>query len=110
MGDRIDERRRHPRVRVAIDGRWQGTDAGSLCKMADLSLGGCFAETPSTPAVSEHMFVTLFFGGRAALLLPGRVARVEPGVGFAMEFGEMGSENRFQLSEEIARISRRRRV
>jgi len=102
------DRRRHPRVPVSIDGRWQGSSAASLCKIANLSLGGCFARTPSVPAVNEQMFVTLFLGGRGSMLLPGHVARVEPGVGFGVQFGDMGSEAHYRLGEAIAQIRRTR--
>ena len=103
-----DDRRRHPRVPVSIDGRWQGTATASLCKIANLSLGGGFGLTPSPPAVDEPVSVTLFFGGRGAMLLQGRVARVESGVGFGMQFGGMTPETHFRLAEEIARIRRSR--
>ena len=108
MTDRTDERRKHPRVPFSLDGRWQGPCAASLCRMADLSLGGCFARTTLSPAVNEHIVVTLFFGGRGTMMLPGLVTRVESGVGFGMQFGELGSDDRFRLSEEIARILRSR--
>jgi hypothetical protein len=37
---------------------------------------------------------------------PGRVVRVEPGVGFGLQFGEMGSETRHQLGQQITQIGR----
>jgi hypothetical protein len=101
-----EERRRHPRVSTSIDARWQGPVTASLCKLASLSLGGCYVQTPSPPAVNEETFMTVFFGGRAAMPLQGRVVRAEPGAGFAMQVGEMGSEARYQLGQEIAHISR----
>lgn len=102
------ERRSHPRVPVSIDGRWQGPVTASLCKTTNLSLGGCFAQTPSLPVLNEPMFITLFLGGRGSMMLPGHVAHVEPGVGFGMQFGELGSDDRFRLGEELTRISRSR--
>jgi len=50
--------------------------------------------------------MTVFFRGRGAMPLQGRVLRVEPGVGFAMQFGEMTSETLYQLGQEIAQIGR----
>jgi hypothetical protein len=76
--------------------------------MADLSLGGCFARTALSPAVNEQVLLTLFFGGRGTLMLPGFVTRVESGVGFGMQFRELGSDDRFRLGEEITRILRSR--
>jgi hypothetical protein len=75
--------------------------------MANLSLGGCFARTPAPPAVNQQMLVTLFFGGRGTLMVKGQVARVEPGVGFGLQFGELAPEARHRLGEEIAQIRRR---
>jgi hypothetical protein len=102
-----DERRTHPRVPLSIDGRWQGAEGAGLCRTANLSLGGCFARTPVPPAVDQPMLVTLFFGGRGALLVKGQVVRVEPGVGFGMQFGELMPETRHRLHDEIAQIRRR---
>jgi hypothetical protein len=101
------ERRRHPRVPASFDGRWQSPAASSLCRLANLSQGGCFARTPSPPEVNDPMLVTLFFNGYGAMPVGGRVARVEPGVGFAMEFGDLGTATRQRLGEEIAQIRRR---
>jgi hypothetical protein len=53
------------------------------------------------------MLVTLFLNGYGAMPIGGRVARVEPGVGFAMEFGELGIATHHRLGEEIAQIRRR---
>ncbi len=102
----MDERRRHPRVAVTFDAHWQGPLTASLCKLENLSHGGCFARTPAPPAVDEETFMTVFFGGRGAMPLQGHVVRVHPGLGFAVEFGEMGSEARYQLRQEIAHIAR----
>jgi hypothetical protein len=103
----MHEQRQHPRVPVSIDAHWHGPGAASLCKVADLSLSGCFARTPSPPALDAETLVTMFFGGRGAMLLQGHVVRVEPGVGFALQFGQMGSESRYQLGQEIAQVARK---
>jgi Tfp pilus assembly protein PilZ len=101
-----EERRKHPRVAVSLDGRWQGASGASLCKIASLSLGGCFVQTPAPPAVEDKTFVTLFLRGRGSMLLAGRVARVEPGRGFGMQFREMLPETKFQLGEELEHLRR----
>ena len=98
-----DERRTHPRVPLSIDGRWQGPAGASLCRMVNLSEGGCYARTPTPPAVDDPLMLTLFFAGSGAMLLTGRVAHGEPGVGFGMQFGEIPPEARYRLGEEIAR-------
>ena len=92
---------------VLVDGRWQGPTAAGLCKTADLSLGGCFVRTASSPAIEEPVLVTLFFARRGAMPLPGHVVRVEPGLGFAVRFDDMRQETRYRLGEEITQIRRR---
>ena len=101
---RPDERRKHPRVPVALDARWQTSAHASLCEIDNLSLGGCFVRTPIPPAADERAFITLYLKGRASMLLAGRVARVEPGVGFGMQFREMLPETKSELSQEIDKI------
>jgi hypothetical protein len=99
-----EERRKHPRLAVSLDGRWQGAGHASLCKISSLSLGGCFVQSPTPPPVDEKAFVTLFLRGRGSMLLAGRVARVEPGVGFGVQFREMLPETKYQLGEELEQI------
>ena len=99
-----EERRKHPRLAVSLDGRWQGAGGASLCKIASLSLGGCFVQSAAPPAVDEKAFVTLFLRGRGSMLLAGRVARVEPGVGFGFQFREMLPETKYQLGEELEQM------
>ena len=101
------ERRQHLRVPLSIDARWQSGGGAGLCRMANLSLGGCYARTPAPPALDDQMMVTLFFAGRGAMLVAGRVARVEPGVGFGVQFGQLAPEARHRLGEEVAQIRRR---
>ena len=100
----VEERRKHPRLAVALDGRWQGATGASLCKINSLSLGGCFVLSSAPPQVDDKAFVTLFLRGRGSMLLAGRVARVEPGVGFGVQFREMLPETKYQLGEELGRL------
>ena len=101
-----EERRKHARVAVSLDGRWQGSSGASLCKIASLSLGGCFVQTPAPPQVDDKTFMTLFLKGRGSMLLAGRVVRVEPGRGFGMQFREMLPETKFQLGQELEHLRR----
>ena len=96
-----DERRVHPRIPVTLDGRWEGASGASLCTIGNLSLGGCYVRTPLPPSAEEKALVSLFLPGRGSMLLAGHVARVEPGVGFGMQFREMPPEIKYQLRDEI---------
>lgn len=103
---RPDERRKYPRVPVTLDARWQTSAQASLCEVGNLSLGGCFVRTPAPPSPDERAFITLYLKGRASMLLAGRVVRVEPGVGFGMQFREMLPETKSELNQEIDKILR----
>ena len=91
------ERRKHRRVPVRIDGQWKGTSAGGLCKLANLSMGGCFLRAPAKPAPGESAVLTMYFDRHGPMTLEGRVVHVLPPSGFALQFHKMTPSLLFQL-------------
>jgi hypothetical protein len=90
------ERRRHPRVAQPLDGSWQGSSGAGRCRIADVSLSGCFVHSLSTPAPGDVTFVTIAHGG-TSLTLQGRVVYVERTIGFAVQFQDMTAEDEAAL-------------
>lgn len=65
-----------------------------------MSLGGCFVQTLATPTAGDETHVTITFGKDVAITFAGKVVYVEPRMGFAVKFNELGGES----SEEVRRL------
>jgi hypothetical protein len=103
------ERRRHPRAAQPLDGSWQGSSGAGRCRIADVSLSGCFVHGLATPAPGDVTFVTIAHGG-TPLTLRGRVVYVERTIGFAVQFQEMTPDDEATLGallEELQAGARR---
>ena|SRR5688572_1584646 len=86
-----DERRQHPRVARPFEGTWKGASGVTRCRVADISIGGCFVQTLALPATGETTTVTIAFGESHTLSFTGTVVYVDPGMGFAMQFTPLSS-------------------
>ena len=95
------ERRKHPRVTVPIDGQWQTPSGGHFCRVLNVSLGGCFARSPSTPPPKDLATITLYFGKHGPLSVKGKVVHIEPKEGFGFAFQDLYREVKYQLDEQI---------
>jgi hypothetical protein len=97
----LTERRKHPRVRVLLDGHWRAMSAGGFFRLADLSLGGCFLQSPRAPATGQHGTLTIYFKHDGPMVLEGEIVRVSPPVGFGVRFPQLTSSHEFQLSIQL---------
>jgi hypothetical protein len=95
------ERRKHPRLTVPIDGQWRNASTGSFCQVLNLSLGGCFAKSPSTPATTDTSTMTIYFGKHGPMSIKGKVVHGAPKAGFGFEFQHMDREVRIQLGQNL---------
>jgi hypothetical protein len=86
------EHRRFPRLQRPFDGTWRGASGLANGRIIDLSLGGCFVQSLAAPATGEETEVTIRFASNHAVQFSGRVVYVERGIGFAVEFEPMTSE------------------
>jgi|SRR6185503_13614282 hypothetical protein len=84
------ERRRHLRVTQPFDGSWRGASGATKCRIADISLGGCFVQSLAMPTPGENTVVSVAIGADHSLTFTGRVVYVDPGIGFAVQFNEIG--------------------
>jgi len=95
------ERRKHPRVKVPIDGQWRSGPTGSFCRVLNVSLGGCFAKSPSAPQTAEPTMMTIYFGKQGPMSLKGKVVHAEPKTGFGFQFEPLLHEVRVQLGQHL---------
>ncbi len=95
------ERRRHPRVRVLLDGHWTSRSSGAFYQLADLSLGGCFLQARKTPAPGQTGTITIYFKHDGPMSLEGEVVHVPAKGGFGFRFSHLTSSKEFQLSIQL---------
>ena len=86
-----DERRQHRRIVQPLDGTWSGASGTGQCRIADISVGGCFIESLAMPAVGEAAVVAVQVGDHS-LSFAGEVLYVEKGMGFAVKFRPIPGE------------------
>jgi c-di-GMP-binding flagellar brake protein YcgR len=99
------ERRRYQRISRPFEGSWSGASGDARCRIADLSLGGCFVHSLATPAQGEEALVTVAIGPHR-LTFQGLVAYVEAGMGFGVKFEEIASADLDELGRLIDALQR----
>jgi diguanylate cyclase (GGDEF)-like protein/putative nucleotidyltransferase with HDIG domain len=95
-------RRLYPRMkcRVTIELRPQQEEAPVLGNLIDVSLGGCYVETSALlPAGSKLKVIFSIDDGR--LQAAGKVIRIDPGSGIAIQFHDMNREDRDKMHKVL---------
>jgi PilZ domain-containing protein len=96
------ERRKHPRVRVLLDGHWQARSTSGFYQLADLSLGGCFLQARSkAPPVGQTGNLTIYFKHDGPMSIEGEVVHVSPMSGVGLRFPRLTSSHQFQLGIQL---------
>jgi hypothetical protein len=105
-GEARVERRRYPRYPCAggVKLRKDGTELGTWAKLADIGLGGCYAELMSplplqTPVEFEIQALDVEIHGR------GIVRTMHPSVGNGVAFTQMGAEDWKRLNQLIGGLA-----
>jgi hypothetical protein len=86
----VQDRRRYQRITKPIDATYRGRSGPSRCRIADISWGGCFIQTLSTPSHDEATIVSVPLRN-GSLDVSGRVLYVEPAMGFAVKFDPLNA-------------------
>jgi diguanylate cyclase (GGDEF)-like protein/putative nucleotidyltransferase with HDIG domain len=91
-------RRLYPRMkcRVTIEFHAQGAEGPVLGNLTDVSLGGCYVET-STIVPPGTKLKIVFSIDDGSMQAEGSVVRIDPGSGIAVEFTDMGREERDKM-------------
>jgi diguanylate cyclase (GGDEF)-like protein/putative nucleotidyltransferase with HDIG domain len=92
------DRRLHPRLkcRVTIELKSEARETPLYANLTDVSIGGCFVETSNilTPGTNLTLSFSMEDG---TLTAEGVVARIDPGVGVAVQFKETNREGREKM-------------
>ena len=87
------ERRTHRRA-GPFEGAWSGASGSSGVRIADLSEGGRFVESLIVPAQQDRVMVTLALSPSSEISAEGYVTKVDPGIGFGVQFTDLQREQR----------------
>jgi diguanylate cyclase (GGDEF)-like protein/putative nucleotidyltransferase with HDIG domain len=101
------DRRLHPRLkcRVTIELKSEIQGTPLYANLTDVSIGGCFVETSNI--LSPGTNLTLSFSMEdGALTAEGVVARIDPGVGVAVQFKETNREGREKMLKILEYVQR----
>ena len=85
------ERRKHPRIARPVEASWRGSSGNSPCRIGDLSLGGCFIYSRASPGINEETTVMATVA-EWSVALTGTVVHLDPGMGFAVRFHSLSSD------------------
>jgi hypothetical protein len=103
-------RRKHPRLTGPFDARWRGASGGGLCRIGDISLGGCFVHAAILPNVGERTSVSVEIDGEDHPLPMGTVVNIDWGLGFAVEFKPLGDAELTDLKNLMGRLRQQRKT
>jgi c-di-GMP-binding flagellar brake protein YcgR len=96
--DRIQERRKFPRVKsaLALELRYAGCTAPVRATTSEISLGGCYIETMFTLDVGTKLDLVMWLDGQK-LSAKGIIATRYPQVGNGIDITDMKAEDRARL-------------
>ena len=96
------DRRKYARQSVMLPCRVDGVTTSGTMQVTDLSAGGCFIATRDSVAAGSEVTIHAKFAG-VELALAGRIVHVQPGSGFAIEFGNLPTDTRYMLEHFLTR-------
>jgi hypothetical protein len=96
-----EERRKSARVRLNLTARYDGLSGTYEARLEDISLGGCFVNTPGQVNVGEMITVDIKMSSEW-LHLRGEVTVYHPGIGFGVAFRLLTDDQERKLKELIA--------
>lgn len=96
-----DERRKHNRLARPFEGSYSGASGATRCRINDISLGGCFVHSLSSPGKGESIVVTVTIGSHN-LTFPGTVVYADAGMGFAVRFNDIPEQELDELARLLA--------
>lgn len=96
-----DERRREDRVRLPLEARYEGMSGKFNARVYDISSGGCYIESVSPALDGETLRLEIQLPSERWMVLRGEVVHHEPGMGFALRFGEQSESERDVIAELV---------
>lgn len=95
-----EERRSSERVNVKLHVRWNGGSGRHEARVEDISLGGCFVSSIGRVDLDEVITLEIEMPD-GCLLLHGKVASFQPGIGFGLMFASLTDEEEDKLRQLV---------
>src|SRR5215207_8604692 len=93
------ERRNSERKRLLLEAKWESMSRTHEARVDDVSLGGCFVNTPGRVELNEAVNLEIQLPSGEWLPLRGLVASYQPGVGFGLSFTSLSEDETARLRE-----------
>ncbi len=95
------ERRKHPRVRVALDGHWKAESRPGFYQLPISASAGASFRPTHTPALGQTGTLTIYFKHDGPMVIDGEVISASREGGFALRFPHLTSSDEFQLGMQL---------
>ncbi|MCA1814937.1 MAG: PilZ domain-containing protein [Acidobacteria bacterium] len=101
MADERTNRRRHPRVGIPLEARWEGQSGKHAARVAEISLGGCYVESIGQVTKGERITFQVQTPRGRWLLLHGEIVYHDENMGFGVRFLPLAPPTERRLAEII---------
>jgi hypothetical protein len=101
------ERRRDPRVPVALHGRWTDPDGAHPCRITNLSRGGCFVECDVLASPGARVRLLVHLSVVASLVTEAEVMHARA-TGFGVRFLNLDTDQQEILARAWTALARGR--
>ena len=99
-----DERRSDERFNINLPVKWDGMAGANEAHLDDLSMGGCFVNTPSRVERGEVVSIEIRLPSGTWLELRGEVTSHQPGIGFGLAFSFLTEEEEEALRDLMSSL------
>ncbi len=96
-----ENRRKDNRVTINLAAKWDGMSGGYEAKVEDMSMGGCFVNTPGRVDPGELVTLEINLPSGEWLQLRGEVTSYQPSIGFGLVFTFLTDEEQDLLRQLI---------
>ncbi|PYS50974.1 MAG: hypothetical protein DMF68_05685 [Acidobacteria bacterium] len=95
------ENRRHERILLPLEVRWEGLSGKYNARLNDLSLGGCYVESLAQVSIGERIRFEIQLPTGRWMELHGEVIYHQPTLGFGVYFTKLSELEREMLTSVI---------
>jgi len=86
-----------------FDGTFSGSSGATRCRITDISVGGCFIQSLSSPTPGDNTVISVIIGSHN-LSFPGTVVYVDTTIGFAVQFHDIPDVELEELSRLLSAL------
>ena len=91
------ERREDERKGVSLEAWWEGLSGRHEARVSDISMGGCYIDSPGKVSVGEFVVFSVRKPDRSWLTLRGQVVSAELNIGFSVSYTFLTDEEQQEL-------------